>query len=517
MMTNRGATIVSTDRVFPRLRLGLAFGFLVLVGSTQTGCRSDGCSNCDIGSKFTNGIQSASAKLFSHHKDKGCSTCGTLGGEQGVIVDSGMPITPGAITVPAPGTIVPAPSIESAPPQLEPISGSSSAVGPANPAASNRNNAGASRSAYEASNSRNGLIASKRGLDLSRAYQAPSTPTPTAYAPEEPDVFDHLPPVDLPSELSRKVTPIEKLSGDGDSTSSSSPPSAIPAAETNVKTSSAENNSAGGHSVSGNGPAPSVSIRATPGMVRSASVAPALSGGSLPSAEGLDWLKEKGYRTLVDLRQRSEVDPSFPDQVNDHGMLYVPIPFAANPISLIRLARFNDLVNQNDQRPLYFCDTDGRRAGLIWYLRLRSKDHEEMTSARAKAEEIGLVAGDIDEAEKFLKLNFALENQPTAPLDPVIEQATAVAPVTPAVPVASAPIKPPVQSTKAKPISLVPSSEPFDPSPSWRPVVALVLSGLGVPLAYWSSSTLFQRRAPRRASLTAKGPGPRKSLPSSGA
>ena len=36
-----------------------------------------------------------------------------------------------------------------------------------------------------------------------------------------------------------------------------------------------------------------------------------LAGGSLPSTAGLNWLVEKGYRTLLDLRESSEVPPSF--------------------------------------------------------------------------------------------------------------------------------------------------------------------------------------------------------------
>ena len=516
MTTNRGMTVISIGRVVTssQLRLGFAFALLTFVGATQTGCRSNGCSNCDLGSKFTNGVQSVGARLFNHGDKGGCSTCGTLGSESGVIVDSGVPISPGVISVPSPGTIVPAPapSVESAPSQLEAIPSPSGSAGTTNPTTSNRTSPGANRSAYEASNPRNGLIASKRGVDLSRAYQPSTSPTQTVYTPEEPDVFDHLPPVDLPSELGRKVTPIEKSATGADSASNPPAPQILPG-EVNIKSSSAEKESAGGGFASRRSPVIPASASATPGIAQSASVAPSLAGGSLPSSEGLAWLKEKGYRTLVDLRQRSEVDPTFPDQVNEQGMLYIPIPFAANPISLTRLSRFNELVNQNDQRPLYFCDTDGRRAGLIWYLRLRSKDREEAVSARTKAEELGLVAGDLVEAEKFLQLNFASLFPAIAPtVDPVLQQTSLVAPV-PSVPAVSHAHK----ELARKKSDFSTTAVPFEKTPSWRPAVALVLSGLGVPLAYWSSSTLLQKRAPRRASLMAKGPGPRKSLPSSDA
>ncbi len=524
MTPNRSTPDASSARgaggLLPPLRLGLAFAFLVGIGLTQTGCRSGGCYNCDLGSKFSNGVQSVGngiqgvgARIFNHKNRGDCSTCGTLGGEEGVIIEGGVPIAaPGAIAVPAPATILPAPAVESAPAQLEPIT-PSGASGPPN-STSSRSPSGANRSAYEASNPKVGAVASRKGRDLSRAYEFTPAPTQTGLAAEEPDVLDHLPPVDLPSELSRKVTPVEKSAGESvDPKSSNSPPGVVPPSETSPKTSSVETNSSEDRLILPRLPVVAASVRANPGMARSASVAPSVAGGSLPSVVGLAWLKEKGYRTLVDLRGRSEGDPAFADLVTDHGMLYVAIPFAINPINLTRLARFNDLLNQNDQRPIYFCDLDGRRAGLLWYLRLRSKDREEAGSARAKAEEIGLLASDIPEAEKFLKLNFAIEIPTVTAETPKVAIAEPVVSPVPA----PAPPQPKAEpARRPEPISLV-STSFDDRNPSWRPMAALVLSGLGVPLAYWSSSTLLQRRAPRRASLTVRPPGPRKSLPSSGA
>ena len=526
MMTNRSSTDVSVDRdvrrPHHRLSLGLAFVGLVLVGLTQTGCRSNGCSNCGLGSRLNNGVQALTSRVM-HHKDKGgCTTCGTLGsGQEGVIIDSGIPVVgPGAVGVPAPGTIVPAPSIESESPRLEALPGP---AGAASPTSSNRTSAGASRSAYEASNRRSGTIASKRGSDLSRAYGT-SVPAPAAYAPEEPDVFDHLPPVDLPADLSRKATPIEPTlmnpskpaDQDPPADQPGSPPPVVPATALNLPASPAEPDSVGDQRVTDKlRPNSPPVARATPGMARSASVAPLVAGGSLPSDDGLAWLKEKGYRTLVDLRPRSEVTPAFPDQVNDYGMLYVALPFSISPINLSRLTRFNDLMSQKEQRPIYFCDGDGRRAGLIWYLRLRSQEREETNLAQSKAAEIGLLPGDVNEAERFLKLNFALE-PPATPTIEIAKIPDAPVPAPPQVPPIAdlIPTQPKIVWSQAGPTS---STYPIDRMTSWRPVAALVLSGLGVPLAYWSGSSLLQKRTPRRASLTAKGPGPRKSLPASGA
>ena len=512
MTSNRFQTDQPTIRLIGRsahrLRVAVALGCLAVLGITQTGCRSSGCSNCNLGSKLTNGVQALNARLFPNRgHGGGCGTCGTLGSvEEGVIVDSGVPIvTPGVIAIPPPGTIVPSPSIESVP-RLEPIP--SGPVGEANSSGPNRAQAGANRSAYEASANRSTALASKWGSDLTRAYHPSPSPTPVNFAPGETDVFDHLPPVELPSEVSRRTT----ADVDPMPPAATAPPIVVPQVEPTTKATSAEPDSAGGPLVLPLGPT-ATSARAAPGITRTASVAPLLAGGSLPTAEGLGWLKEKGYRTLVDLRPRTEVSLDFPDRVTDGGMLYVAIPFGIDPIDPTRLTRFNDLIGPNDQRPLYFCDTDGRRAGLIWYLRLRSQDHDDADTARSKAEEIGFLAGDQSRAEQFLKRNFVLNE---LAIDPIA-------------------INPPPQFDEPSPavitrISLEPRMEPSIPADpyrpanpisligrngSWKSVTAFVLSGLGVPLAYWSGSNLFQKRQPRRASLTVRQPGPRKSLPSS--
>ena len=545
MKPNRSMTTVSSDRTAGHSRrfpLTLALLGLVLVGLTQTGCRSNGCSNCNIGSKLSNGFQNVRERVFNRRLSGGnCSTCGTMGNyEEGTVIDSGIPIiAPGGTAIPAPAALAPAPVIESDP-QLAPLppAGGSSAGG----SASNRNPSGTNRSAYEATRPRNDQLASKRGTDLTRAYQ-PATPTPAVYSTEEPDILDHLPPVDLPPDLSSRVKPVE--------TPQSPDPAAVPALKTGSEvndaltlpsddakpsTTSVESNSTEDRRVLGLRRKPiNPPTRVVPGMAKSASVAPQIAGGSLPSADGLAWLKEKGYRTLIDLRPQNEVEPGYADHVIDQGITYVPLPFSTAPISQSRLTRFNELLGQNEQKPIYFCDGDGRRAGLIWYLRLRSLDREETTSARAKAEEIGLVVGDLTEADRFLQANYAhcmevveprLEIQvswgavePTSQkLTKYDRQPTLTSLGSNSLAVQSAPRSEVVSAPrKSGSAPLIPKHRNLSSThePSWKPVAALVLSGLGVPLAYWSRTTLLQKRIPRRASLTVKELGPRKALPSS--
>ena len=69
------------------------------------------------------------------------------------------------------------------------------------------------------------------------------------------------------------------------------------------------------HRTEADGPA-----EAATGIARFASVDLRLAGGSLPSAAGLGWLAERGYRTILDLRQSGEVSPAFIADAASRGL-----------------------------------------------------------------------------------------------------------------------------------------------------------------------------------------------------
>ena len=67
-------------------------------------------------------------------------------------------------------------------------------------------------------------------------------------------------------------------------------------------------------------PEPPLPRASGPGLTRFLAVDLKLAGGSLPSTAGLDWLVEKGYRTLLDLRESSEVPPTFIAEATKRGL-----------------------------------------------------------------------------------------------------------------------------------------------------------------------------------------------------
>ena len=199
--------------------------------------------------------------------------------------------------------------------------------------------------------------------------------------------LDHLPPLDLPSDVTDK---------------SLTPPVA-PAAQRKPQTPAPA--TASDH-VGGRSPRePELTLTGTadaggrtrlvpragaPGIARFAAVDLKLAGGSVPSTAGLDWLADKGYKTLVDLRESSQANLAFIAAATERGFRYVALPVSVKTIDRDHLARFNFELALADARPLYFFDGDGTRAGALWYLRRVPVDHVNPQIARREAADLGL-------------------------------------------------------------------------------------------------------------------------------
>jgi hypothetical protein len=276
-------------------------------------------------------------------------------------------------------------------------------------------------------------------------------------------------------------------------------------------------------------PAPTeipVEVSAEPGLKRFAAVEPKLAGGSLPAADGLDWLSEKGYKTLLDLREPAEVERSFLADVSRRGLRYVSLPVSLTIMDRNNANRFEFEIALTDALPLYFFDADGNRAGMLWYVhRMTDKkagyDDEE---ALRQAGELGLVDRACKKAaQAYLDgLKKSAVRPPAAastPAQPPPPAAAAPKPVVTDVPAPTAtpdqtaspgqhePIALPDPATldlaRETPPALPPAPRDVsltgDPN-AWRPYLALVFAMLGVPAAYCSRS-LIQFRGLVRASL----------------
>jgi protein tyrosine phosphatase (PTP) superfamily phosphohydrolase (DUF442 family) len=250
------------------------------------------------------------------------------------------------------------------------------------------------------------------------------------------------------------------------------------------------------------------SLSLTEGIARFKVVQPQLAGGSLPTAPGWAFLVEKGYRSVLDLRPRSEMSPGDDAAVHHVGLRYALLPVTPETIDETLLKRFGEEIAQAGNRPLYFFDTDGSRAGVLWYLhQVVALGTDEATAAK-EVEELGpkdsslwLAATTYLEARRKATAPAAVPipsptpatspttiTVPAPATTPVPAPAAAPPPVTG--PEAAAPIFPPITTAAVlgAPVSSTPVDDPTAPTPvdptSWRPYAAMLVTGLSVPLAF---------------------------------
>jgi protein tyrosine phosphatase (PTP) superfamily phosphohydrolase (DUF442 family) len=261
---------------------------------------------------------------------------------------------------------------------------------------------------------------------------------------------------------------------------------------------------------------------AAPGLRRFVSTEPKLAGGSLPNAAGLDWLAEKGYKTLLDLREITDVQPSFIAEVTNRGLRYVALPISVKTLDADHVSRFQAEISLADGRPLYFCDTDGSRAGALWYIRRVAIDKVDVQSAQREAIAIGLT----DDAFQTAAMAYVERHKPAKSAD--LSEPRNVAPtaiIGDIAPAATEETVPDAVSASPKaPAVTAPENSELQPTQpritnvsdptAWRSFAALFITGLTAPLAYMGRSVLPSIRIRKRASLQAPARRP-KSLPAS--
>ncbi len=257
-----------------------------------------------------------------------------------------------------------------------------------------------------------------------------------------------------------------------------------------------------------------------PGIARFVAVDLKLAGGSTPSAAGLDWLVEKGYRTVLDLRESSEVSSAFIAEATNRGLRYVALPIGLKSLDRNHIDRFGDELAAAAARPLFFFDRDGTRAGAMWYIRRIVHDRVSEGIAQREAEDLGLTdASYWTAAKRYSAAAVSIPSRAAASASAPFSPQGPAAPEKPAPkPAAVPPQSSPAQAVSDRPRSPEPArGEPTSPAPqqasaqptfpadgdAWRPFAAVVVTGLTLPLAYWTSSLIPGALAKARASLPA--------------
>ncbi len=118
-----------------------------------------------------------------------------------------------------------------------------------------------------------------------------------------------------------------------------------------------------------------------------------VSTGRRPMLEGLDWLKERGYRAALYLRPPGEDDVTDRRELETkRGLKYLTLEVSSEKLTKSPeiVDEFNRLVADKANRPLFVYDRDGMLAGGLWYLHFRTVDRLSDEEALRKAAELGL-------------------------------------------------------------------------------------------------------------------------------
>jgi protein tyrosine phosphatase (PTP) superfamily phosphohydrolase (DUF442 family) len=127
------------------------------------------------------------------------------------------------------------------------------------------------------------------------------------------------------------------------------------------------------------------------GIPRFASAGDNVAAGLRPSLDdGLDWLKDRGYRTVLHIRAPGDEDNADRKQVEKRGMKYVSIEVSPQTLARTTVDDFNRIVRNTDGQPLFVYDRDGALAGALWYLHFRTALQLPDDVSRIRAGALGL-------------------------------------------------------------------------------------------------------------------------------
>ncbi|WP_020468855.1 fused DSP-PTPase phosphatase/NAD kinase-like protein [Zavarzinella formosa] len=127
------------------------------------------------------------------------------------------------------------------------------------------------------------------------------------------------------------------------------------------------------------------------GIAGFAKVKDGVSTGLRPEIEGLDWLKSKGYKTVVYLRTPTDDDTTDRRQAEKRELKFVSWEITPEGFGKAFVDEFNQLIGDTEARPVFVYARDGNFAASVWYLHLRTAEFLTHEEARLRASQLGLV------------------------------------------------------------------------------------------------------------------------------
>jgi hypothetical protein len=115
-----------------------------------------------------------------------------------------------------------------------------------------------------------------------------------------------------------------------------------------------------------------------------------VASGQKPFTEGLDWLRDKGYRTVLHVRAPGEDDSAARRQFTAKGFRYESLEVSPAALNRDVLEQFNRLVTDPANLPLFVYDRDSSLVGGLWYLHFSIHEGYDDDRAAIEAGRLGL-------------------------------------------------------------------------------------------------------------------------------
>jgi protein tyrosine phosphatase (PTP) superfamily phosphohydrolase (DUF442 family) len=119
-------------------------------------------------------------------------------------------------------------------------------------------------------------------------------------------------------------------------------------------------------------------------------VKPGLATGQQPFPDGVTWLHNHGYRTVLYLKAPAEDDLAAQRQFEKNGLRYLRLDVVPNPLTREMVTRFQQFIADEGNRPLFVYDKDGSLAPAMWYLHFKLTENLPDDKAKAEAVRLGL-------------------------------------------------------------------------------------------------------------------------------
>jgi protein tyrosine phosphatase (PTP) superfamily phosphohydrolase (DUF442 family) len=134
--------------------------------------------------------------------------------------------------------------------------------------------------------------------------------------------------------------------------------------------------------------------------------------GQQPFPDGVAWLQNEGYRTVLHLRPPGETDTAAQRVFEKRGLRYVSLEVGPRNLTKEVVEQFNKAAADESNQPLFVFDRDSSLAGPMWYLHFRTAGGMADDKAQAEAARLGFRKDQDDNARTmWIAVQNYLRNQ----------------------------------------------------------------------------------------------------------